>query len=58
MRLEASGSVPTINPPSVAKQPSLAMICRCGLKFRKSPKVCTAITAPGLGSSKETPWVK
>ncbi|WP_414716657.1 proton-conducting transporter membrane subunit [Syntrophomonas wolfei] len=24
------------------------MICRCGLKFRKSPKVCTAITAPGL----------
>ena len=58
MRFEASGTVPTINPPSVAKQPSVAMMCKFGLKFKKSPKVCTAITAPGSGSSKETPCLK
>jgi hypothetical protein len=42
---------PIIKLPALSKQPSAEMTCRWGLKFRTSPKVWTAMTAPGMGSS-------
>jgi len=32
------------------KHPSVAMMWQCGLKHRKSPKVCMEMAAPGVGS--------
>jgi hypothetical protein len=54
IKSSAFGDNPTINLLFSLKQPSVAIMWRCGLKFKKSPNVCIAQTMPGVALSRNS----